>query len=491
MFDDYVSVDTTPLYKDSSSSTKVCHLLWGDGVRFDDSAGSGSRRPVRARGGRQGFVTKSALGGKSLLEFYFIDVGQGDGILIKTPAFRHVMIDGGFPRSYQDTGKNAADFVDWKFAKDYGKTTIKLDAMLASHCDADHYGGLRDLLDVAQKDELDATGVSVEAFFHAGLSWWKKEGGKSLGKSTTEGGKEFWTQLLDDRTHAASVTGDESGDNLHGWWHDFIETVVDTKTQSGRPTPIKRLSNIDEFVPNFGPNSDNEPTFRVLGPVEFNIDSEPALRLFPGGTSINTNGVSLLLRVDYGRTRVLLTGDLNKASQHALLEDYTGQRTVFLCDVAKACHHGSDDVSYQFLQAMQPAATIISSGDNEGHDHPRPSIIAASATTGHLQLDEDALLTPLVYSTELARSIDLGRPERLVAKDSSGTVTTISGGDLERAILHITKAKRTDVALSTARVVGGLIYGLVNVRTDGDKILCATLDEVEDNWRFETFHSRF
>jgi hypothetical protein len=44
-------------------------------------------------------VNKDALGGESLLEFYFIDVGQGDGVLIKTPGFRHLMIDGGFPRS--------------------------------------------------------------------------------------------------------------------------------------------------------------------------------------------------------------------------------------------------------------------------------------------------------------------------------------------------------------------------------------------------------
>ena len=492
MFDDYVRVDTTPLYKNSSDSSKVCHLLWGDGVRFSGSAGSGSRRRVTARGGRQGFVTKSALGGKSLLEFYFIDVGQGDGILIKTPAFRHLMMDGGFPRSYQDTRKNAADFVDWKFVKDYGKTTIELDAMLASHCDADHYGGLDDLLDVAQKVELDAKGVSVEAFFHAGLSWWKKEGGEFLGQVTTDGGKEFWTQLLADRSHAKSVTGGGSGDKLHGWWHNFIETVVNTMSRSGQPTPIKRLSNVDQFVPGFEPNSDSEPTIRVLGPVEFDVAGQPALRRFPGGTSKNTNGVSLLLRVDYGRTRVLLTGDLNKASQHALLEDYAGQRTQFLCDVAKACHHGSEDVSYQFLQAMQPAATVISSGDNEGHDHPRPSIIAASASTGHLQLDDDDLLTPLVYSTELARSIDLGNPEKLVTKDASGTVTnTISGGDLDRATLHITKAKKKEVNLGTARVVGGLIYGLVNVRTDGDQIMCATLDEGEDDWRIKTFRSRF
>jgi len=29
------------------------------------------------------------------------------------------------------------------------------------------------------------------------------------------------------------------------------------------------------------------------------------------------------------------------------------------------------------------------------------------------------------------------------------------------------------------------------VRTDGKKILCATLDEAQDKWRIETFRARF
>lgn len=494
MFDDYVSTESTPLYKNQNGSTKVCHLLWGDGVRFVGSAGGGSRRRVTARGGREGWVTKSSLGGESLLEFYFIDVGQGDGVLIKTPGFRHVMIDGGFPRMVQDTGKNAADFVDWKFFKDYDLDTIELDAMLASHCDADHYGGLSDLLDVSQSDELDCADVRVEAFYHAGLSWWKNSNGKFLGHKKTVGGEKFWTQLLGNRQHAEQVTGNGSGTKLHGWWHDFIERVVQAKTRSGSKTPIRRVSHFDEYLPDFGPGNDNEPAIRILGPVEFDIDGKPAVRYFSGGDSKNTNGVSLLLRVDYGQSRVLLTGDLNKASQKSLLEDYAGQRLEFLCDVAKACHHGSEDVSYKFLQAMRPAATIISSGDNEGHDHPRPSIISASATTGYLELDEDDddLLTPLVYSTELARSVDLGFPKKLEERDAAGDVTeTLSGQALDRATLHITKARRETVQLGHAMVVGGLIYGLVNVRTDGHKILCATLDEQDSDWRVKSFYSRF
>ena len=491
MFDDFVRDDKTPFFKAKTGSSKQGYLLWGDGVRFVGST-SGVRIEVTARGGRQGWVEKAALGGESLLEFYFIDVGQGDGVLIKTPDFRHVMIDGGFPRSMQETGKNAADFVDWKFVKDYGKSTIALDVMMASHNDADHYGGLMDMLDAAQAHELDASGVTIENFYHAGLSWWKTASSKTLGSSKSVDGSPYWTQLLGNRSHAVQVTGSGSGPRLHGWWAEFIEFVTKAKTKSGGSTPIERLSHVNGYVPGFAPGGAGAPSIKVLGPVEFDVHGQPGLRKFSGGNSKNTNGVSLLLRVDYGRSRTLLTGDLNTVSQHSLLEDYAGDRLELQCDVAKACHHGSADVSYRFLQAMQPAATIISSGDNEGHDHPRPAIVSASATTGYLQIDQqtDKLLTPLVYSTELARSIDLGEATKIETTDGN-TTTELKGVALERSRVFLKKAKRDSVELPKAKIVGGLIYGLVNVRTDGDKILCATLDEKNDDWRIESFRSRF
>ena len=141
---------------------------------------------------------------------------------------------------------------------------------------------------------------------------------------------------------------------------------------------------------------------------------------------------------------------------------------------------------------MSPAATIISSGDNEGHDHPRANVISASAITGHLEMKGGDLLTPLIYSTELARSIDLGEPKRFEEKDLNQTTTNVvSGAPLERSVLHIKKSKRDTVRMGNAKVVGGLIYGLVNVRTDGNRILCATLDEQSSKWRIKSFMSRF
>lgn len=486
---DYVSKDTADFFAAKSDSKPQMQLLWGDRVQVLD--GSGARARVRARG-REGYVKKSDLNGASLLELYVIDVGQGDGLLIRTPDDRHILLDGGYRRAMQDTNKNAADFVDWKFVKDYGRTRIELDAVIASHNDADHYGGLWDLLDAAEDAELDAKGVSVEAFYHAGVSWWRKPpNGRWLGATKTVGGDTFLSQLLGDRASAlAALSG--SAPQLQGQWREFIECVTKTKRTNGTPTPIRRLSHVTEYLPGFEP-SPGKVAVRVLAPVEFGTASTPLLRRFTSKDNINTNGNSVLLRLDYGRARLLLTGDLNSTSQVALLQDYAGERQELQCDVAKACHHGSADVSYEFLQAMHPAVTVISSGDNEGHDHPRPSIVAASAITGFLKIENDRLLSPLVYSTELARSIRLGRTQKLLLSGAP-----VSESEFKQALVECKVTKPGDLQpkterlpLAHRRMVAGLIYGLVNIRTDGDRILCATLDESDSSWRYEVVQSRF
>ncbi len=493
IFDDFVSKKSTPLYKIEGATGKYIiftNLLWGDGVKIlDPNEDDKGRIKVKARN-KTGWVSKSALGGKSLLEFYFIDVGQGDGILIKTPSFKHIMIDGGNPRKYQDTKKNAADFVDWKFKKDYGLDHIDLDVMIASHCDIDHYGGLNDLLDVAQTEELDTKSISVESFYHAGLSHWLKNGKPGLGTYKEQNSQTFWTQLLEDRAHALKVTKVGSDNVLKEPWKGFIKAVTNTKKSDGTETDIQRLSHLSGHLPAFENKTKDNPSIKVLGPVEFDLNGTPSLRRFDkGDKSKNTNGVSLLLRIDYGKVRVLLTGDLNRASQHALLEDYKGKESEFACDVCKACHHGSDDISYKFLQTINAGATVISSGDNENYDHPRPSIIGASATTGYLELDakKDTLITPLVYSTELARSIALGSLTKIdLSADHSNQ--TIPNNALEQATFFIDSKQEVHYK---PKVVKNLIYGLVNVRTDGKRILCATLDEQSSNWKIKEFESRF
>jgi beta-lactamase superfamily II metal-dependent hydrolase len=488
----YVAEDTAPMYDAATGGKRILELLWGDGVTVIQAGATRSK--VRARG-KTGHVSNAALGDRSLLEVYIIDVGQGDGILIRTPDGRHLMIDGGYKRAGQPTGKNAADFVDWKFAKDYGLSRIHLDVMMASHCDADHYGGLSDLLNVDQIAELDAQDVRVDAFYHAGVGWWVKPGGgRWLGPTTPD--KKFLTQLVGKRPQVVAALGDAAEPKLQGEWADFLRHVTLARTAAGTPTPINRLSQLDEHLPGFD-GTDGGVAIRVLAPFESAVGGKPALHNYAASPDKNTNGNSLLLRLDYGRSRILLTGDLNRNSQRALLDDYTGNRLEFQCDVAKACHHGSDDVSYEFLSAIRPAVTVISSGDNEGHDHPRPEIVAASATAGYLEIAADKILTPLVYSTELARSVNLGKPVRLTISDPAGD-TVVEQDRLGKVSVaaKVTKAGDLNPTTVTRRlgstyIVAGLIYGLVNIRTDGEKILCATLNEKDNTWQVKKFRSRF
>ena len=479
----YLNKNVAPLYTIEEPAKKIIELLWGDQFRIesgpDDGYYTGYGRGIHGR------VKVEDLGDESLLEFYFIDVGQGDGILIRTPDNKHILIDGGYARKSQPSNKNAADFVDWKFARDYGMDKIVLDAMISSHCDADHYGGLWDLLNVAEQKELTLKKKEVKAYYHAGISWWKDPNGKRTTGTVQDG---LITTLLEDNAHIDSVKQPESSWKLQGEWGQFINLVNDQNI------PVKRLFHQQGAPIGSLPGFSSDVDIKVLGPVQIKNGQTTGYQDL-GDDSQVTNGHSITLRVDYGHFRLLLTGDLNANSQRVLLESHSGNKLAFQADVAKSCHHGSDDCSLTFLQHVNAGATVISSGDAEGHDHPRPSIVAASALTGFQQVKDDKLVTPLVYSTEISRSYKLGRAYQVDVEDAGVqhvhtdmAKVKVKFQETQSGDLRPSKKEKT---LSRAYIVGGIVYGLVNVRTDGKKILCATLNEKAYEWEIKTFKSRF
>jgi glyoxylase-like metal-dependent hydrolase (beta-lactamase superfamily II) len=489
-------------------------FIWGDRVRVIENESEVKR--VSARGVEY-WVNNRHLGGEPLLEVYVIDVGQGDGLLVVTPEGHNIMVDGGNTRAFQNGGKNAADFVDWKFFKDYvsyadrndpDKTKLQLDAMIATHNDIDHFGGLFDLIDPDEKDkaELDCSEVTAEVVYHAGLSWWFN-GRDSRGRAKRSLGPNpggYYTKLLKDRNSALDAVAnldDPDFDTLNGSWGQFIRAATRLKRRSGAPSAIVRLSTAThDYLPGFEPAA-GKCAIRVLGPVENNINGAPALKKFPDGDSKNTNGHSVVLRLDYGERRILLTGDLNTHSQNHIMNHYGAAFLAeYKSDVAKGCHHGSHDVSYRFLEGMRPFCTVISSGDAETHDHPRPTIIAASAITGRRLVDyeRDSLVCPLIFITEVARSVAITRvgemkeypqprPPFESRKPTGADIVHDTEDEMARFRLFLGSSQSSPFhwpRLDIAKVVRGLRYGLINVRTDGKRLFFAQMEESGRDWAF-------
>ena len=93
-------------------------------------------------------------------------------------------------------------------------------------------------------------------------------------------------------------------------------------------------------------------TVTVLGPVQ---------------SYAGPNNTSLVLRVDFGETRFLFTGDMETDAETDLLESGADVKA----DVLKVGHHGSNtSTGYRFLREVAPKWAVISVGTDNTYGHP-------------------------------------------------------------------------------------------------------------------------
>lgn len=96
----------------------------------------------------------------------FLDVGQGDAILIQTPEFHQILIDAGVGSKVVDELGKTMDFFD-----------KEIDLFVLTHPDRDHFAGVLDVLQKYKINRILMTGVvSNDSMYREFLSQAKAEG---------------------------------------------------------------------------------------------------------------------------------------------------------------------------------------------------------------------------------------------------------------------------------------------------------------------------
>ena len=475
---------------------RVRQLIWGDRLHLTGRT-EDRHAEVHARGdSRAGWVPETYITETGLLEFYVIDVGQGDGILIRTPDNHWHLIDAGIANERQDTGKGAANFVRWKFNRDL-REPARLSTLIMSHPDYDHYGGMLNLLSGNLADGGRPFNIAVDTFYHTGMG--RFDSGAALGETRSGevdrmpyGGYRirrrgsFITELLSDKGSFENPTRAFKGAfaKLAELVGEKVGTAVRLACPGGDETWLPGYAPADGITGADG----TRLSVRVLAPVlETFTDSSGrrhhGLRKLTS-QSKTRNGHSITLRFDYGDARILMSGDLNAESQRLLLS-YTDARE-FESDAVKGCHHGSEDIDMRFIKCMRGGATVISSGDNESYAHPRPVVLGASGFYGReIRTPDGDTLPPLVYSTELSRSAKLEHADRVRIDDDDDGSTRDPHYRANLAEVRPQGGSYRNLAASP--IVTDLIYGLVNIRTDGRTLMLATMKESGDEFDIKTF----
>lgn len=228
-----------------------------------------------------------------VLTVSFLNIGQGDSILVQGPTGRQMLIDGGPDQS-----------VLRELPKVMGPLDRSIDLVVETHPDGDHITGLS----------------GVFARYQVGT---------------------------------------------------FMEPGV-----PGNTTPAAALAAATAAEPRLT---------HVLGRRGQRIDlggGAYAQVLSPSGdvSQIPTNNASVVMKVVYGNTSVMLTGDAPST-----IEDYLVKKdgAELQSDVLKAGHHGSkyssDDL---WLATVHPSVVVISAGKDNHYGHPAPETIARIKNEG-------------------------------------------------------------------------------------------------------------
>jgi competence protein ComEC len=187
-------------------------------------------------------------------------------------------------------------------------------------------------------------------------------------------------------------------------------------------------------------------TFQVLSPQSVT------------GPDLNNN--SIVLRLVYGASSFLFTGDADQAAEASILS----MGLPVQADILKVGHHGSRTASSPiFLRAVKPEIAVYSAGIGNTYGHPHPETLAALVAAGAQVYGTDVNGTVVVtadnaggYKVEVAKQSSPRAPP-ILGENGMGTPAGAgSGSPMKLQIVSVTSpVTRGGRAALTAHTVPG------------------------------------
>lgn len=259
-------------------------------------------------------------GGKKLA-VHFIDVGQGDSILVQTPGGKNMLIDTGGRREEYQTGTGTGDQVVAPYLRKIGVN--RLEALVLTHPHEDHCGGAAYLISSFPVDLAVVSPVGGDI-----LNDQPKPANELAGDLGN--GKKKADDEVPLAYYALLKKIDESGIRVH----------------TARAGDVLRL--------------EPEISVEVMWPAESG-----------GREGDNCNNSSLVLRLSYGNSSFIFTGDIELETQQKMLFN----DEALEADVFKVPHHGSRFLLPELVRKVEPEIAVISVGAHNTFGHPAPTTV--------------------------------------------------------------------------------------------------------------------
>ena len=202
-----------------------------------------------------------------------------------------------------------------------------------------------------------------------------------------------------DRTIDAIIITNPDADHIGGFSDIFKSYKVGAVFVSGTSSDSKTFQNLKEEI-----KKQNIPSILAKKGMRLDMGGDVFVDiLFPDRdvSTWATNDGSVVARLTYGKTSIMLTGDAPTKTEQIILKNSFLENTgaQLASTILKVGHHGSrTSSSASFVKAVSPTYAFISDGKNNKYGHPHPDTLDTLTQFGAKILRTDLLGTIIMKS---------------------------------------------------------------------------------------------